>query len=645
MAQYILDNLKTLTKDYGAEFAMNFTTAVENGKYHLKRRNPISEIANNTTYSNLASITGMIERNELVSTWNYVYGIAGQRIWKINPQTFALTNPHTTSDTAIVFPSLWVDDDNDLYWTSAKYLGKFSTKAVNAVTFTGAGLNDATSGGTSTTEQVLTYVVEIDGTGTPDTFKWSDDGGSTWDATTVAITGSAQTLNNGVTITFAATTGHTSGNKWTFTTGVWDDDFKDFTTDLNSTYNSSSIKRPFISYEDACFIGNKDYLAYIDKNGDNFDSNYKQLPQKYEVTCGATNSGLILVGANKYGKGMLLLWDTVSAGWNNKIYLDNGVFAIKPYKSGWIFYAGAALYYTNGYTIEKLDYLPNASDVVSTSLWDNPFLEIIGDNIYTQYGWDTLTKSKRGIVSYNIQHGTFDLISLRNDYYAGVPYSMYYSGSRGVVYIAYTANSGYYIGIFALGSVAHTGTAYYISRKLSFPKKVKINSVKLKISHDQKFYYNYPTKSLSITVAGIADNKLLWNYGQPNATLSSKYNQIQIDYTATQYAYNQVEVGDMVLVLEKTNAAESAFITDIDSSTPAATIITLDTSLTGDTASGTNFNIIPARKFDTKTITDAGEVTFYNNANLQLTDEFYLLIKVVSTYFPLTIDYAVIEYE
>jgi len=79
--------------------------------------------------------------------------------------------------------------------------------------FTGAGLNDATFGGTYVGSTVLsTYEVEIDATGTPDTFKWRKDAGGY--TTGVAITGSAQTLAEGVTITFAATTGHTLGNKW-----------------------------------------------------------------------------------------------------------------------------------------------------------------------------------------------------------------------------------------------------------------------------------------------------------------------------------------------------------------------------------------------------------------------------------------------
>src|SRR5262249_27467784 len=57
------------------------------------------------------------------------------------------------------------------------------------------------------------YTVVIDGTGTPDTFKWKLNSGSF--TTGVAITGASQTLSNGVTVTFAATTGHALNDQWT----------------------------------------------------------------------------------------------------------------------------------------------------------------------------------------------------------------------------------------------------------------------------------------------------------------------------------------------------------------------------------------------------------------------------------------------
>lgn len=84
------------------------------------------------------------------------------------------------------------------------------------------GLDDLALGTNYTDVDSRQYRVEIDGEGTPDTFKWSNDGGETWEATGVSITGSAQTLEDGVQITFGATTGHTEGDYWDFEVGPTD---------------------------------------------------------------------------------------------------------------------------------------------------------------------------------------------------------------------------------------------------------------------------------------------------------------------------------------------------------------------------------------------------------------------------------------
>lgn len=89
---------------------------------------------------------------------------------------------------------------------------------IGTVTFTtgGGALDDCTVSGPYTNNTTRNYRVEIDGAGAPDTFKWSRDGGSTWVATLVAITGIAQSLENGISIIFGATTGHAVGDRWDF---------------------------------------------------------------------------------------------------------------------------------------------------------------------------------------------------------------------------------------------------------------------------------------------------------------------------------------------------------------------------------------------------------------------------------------------
>jgi len=86
------------------------------------------------------------------------------------------------------------------------------TRDITIGAASGTGL---TSGGTYTGINWSQYSLEIDSMGTPDTFKWRENEG-VW-TENVAITGSAQTLNKGVTATFAATTGHTTGDSWTIT--------------------------------------------------------------------------------------------------------------------------------------------------------------------------------------------------------------------------------------------------------------------------------------------------------------------------------------------------------------------------------------------------------------------------------------------
>jgi hypothetical protein len=74
---------------------------------------------------------------------------------------------------------------------------------------------DGTYVGTGSTN----YTVIIDSSGTPDTFKWSNDGGQTFEATGVACSTSYIVLSDdlGLEIKFSATTGFDSGDRWNWT--------------------------------------------------------------------------------------------------------------------------------------------------------------------------------------------------------------------------------------------------------------------------------------------------------------------------------------------------------------------------------------------------------------------------------------------
>lgn len=78
----------------------------------------------------------------------------------------------------------------------------------------GGTLPDGSSQGTYTGTIINIYELFIDAADTPDTFMWRVNKGA-W-TTGVAVTGSAQALDNGVTFTWAATTGHAAGDGYTF---------------------------------------------------------------------------------------------------------------------------------------------------------------------------------------------------------------------------------------------------------------------------------------------------------------------------------------------------------------------------------------------------------------------------------------------
>ena len=83
---------------------------------------------------------------------------------------------------------------------------------------TGTGTINLMTGGEFTGAVQKNYKVQIDGVGSPNTIKWSDDGGATWEETGIALTAAWMNLNNGVKIKPSALTGGVIDDYWTFST-------------------------------------------------------------------------------------------------------------------------------------------------------------------------------------------------------------------------------------------------------------------------------------------------------------------------------------------------------------------------------------------------------------------------------------------
>ncbi|MFA5076745.1 MAG: tail fiber domain-containing protein, partial [Patescibacteria group bacterium] len=127
--------------------------------------------------------------------------------------------PNYTIDTQGAAAALTISGQHGYVGIGADSASRFDVVFdMTAPVFTGVAVDDMTIRGGYTGASNLSYQVEIDAAAGQDTFKWSDDGGSTWDETGVEIqAGYWQDLNNGVQVRFDFSTGHTLADNW-----AWD---------------------------------------------------------------------------------------------------------------------------------------------------------------------------------------------------------------------------------------------------------------------------------------------------------------------------------------------------------------------------------------------------------------------------------------
>ena len=94
--------------------------------------------------------------------------------------------------------------------------------AIGSPDFTGVGLDDLTKSGTFTGQADATFTVVITTAAGTDKFKWKKNSGAL--SGEVSITGASQLLTEGVSVTFGATTGHTMDDAWTIAATIEVDD-------------------------------------------------------------------------------------------------------------------------------------------------------------------------------------------------------------------------------------------------------------------------------------------------------------------------------------------------------------------------------------------------------------------------------------
>ena len=103
-------------------------------------------------------------------------------------------------------------------WTTSDVIYVVAHGYCDSLLFTGAGLDDAKIGGKTCFDTTgdKNYLIEIQTAGTPDIFHWTDTITDTtaWNTSDLSITDTDILIDNNIWIRWAATTGHSAGDKW-----------------------------------------------------------------------------------------------------------------------------------------------------------------------------------------------------------------------------------------------------------------------------------------------------------------------------------------------------------------------------------------------------------------------------------------------
>jgi len=352
--------------------------------------------------------------------------------------------------------------------------------------------------------------------------------------------------------------------------------------------------RQIFTFENLHLIGNGNYLAAIDKDDANFNASYKQLREDWIFQAGATNSGKVAVACNKDYKGRIAFWDGWSDGWINEIDLDKEVDTIKAYSSGWIFNAGALVYYTDGNSKVLISKFPDLDEGMIMNIYPNGLL-IVGDKAifnYEGYGYG-LAKSGLWVLDLKKRDWVYNPFPAGSMNSAGSG-GLFFHPKRNKIFFGHQYSGTYK---FAVLQQNYNGAAPDQS-VFVFPVKLRkerqITKIEIDWAKNSLAQNIVNAQTVDITVSVGDTKKHFWGYGLTNGA-SDTEGTLEIDNSVDNY--NKVEEGNEILILSSlTTGQERAFILSIAGAGTNSCVLTLDRDLSGKTENAKYFNIFPVKK-------------------------------------------------
>jgi len=415
---------------------------------------------------------------------------------------------------------------------------------------------------------------------------------------------------------------------------VWIDD----KLDLGTSYTAGSVQyRKIEQYGDDYLMTFNNYIAQLASDEATADEEYKQLPVNSTALYLSVNGSKMLVASELEGRGQLLLWDGYSDGWNNILNIDGIAYTLEPYKNGWLYMVNSTLFFTDGWSIQKVSDYPDKS-YASSSLDLTPSFNgmvVYNNQILIANSVNNFCRNYFSLVVFNFDYGWFGFPNMS----AGSSSRLGYGNGETVFSEIISSNTATLVGssgnLTQYSSNPEYATAY-LNRSLihliALDKPTQIKEISLNISHNLKEILdtNHVSDDVTITVNVGDAHKGIFSRAQVKA--GSTASTINIAGNTWKY----MEVGNEIQFFRNSASettatdGERSYITAITNQGTSSEAWTISPALSGAPTENTNIKIINVRKSDTKTVSidDLNEPVRFN------VDGFYsnkIFVEVVIT--------------
>jgi len=385
-------------------------------------------------------------------------------------------------------PSVVITSTNGVLYTSADYLGigyKLVATGASSTSVTVSGTNFQTLGmadGDNKTNKCYNLTKKEEYTIT----SIDDDGGT----------------KNRINFSAAGTTPQAGDYIMVFVDNKFD--FTSASVSFDGNIASTSWVRQGLYWngDGNYYFLNGNYLAKLGSDLSSWSYNYKQLPIRANAECLSTNQDKLIIGASQNYKGIFLLTDGYTPGWLSINEMAAAASSITQYKGGFIAYVNGEFYVTDGYNVDLLTTLPDAS-LSNTTKIKFSSLSMYGDKLVVGTSTAAYDRKKTGIFIYDFISGwTFSPITYGTKMGEADVYSVItLQDSAGrISLIANCQTTSANILYPTVRLVEAAAITYYAQLYVKLPQKTNLSLIELGLGPKKNYQHQNTIGEVTVTV-------------------------------------------------------------------------------------------------------------------------------------------------